>query len=319
MTFQDVLSGDAQWSVECADNLSWLRSIPSNSVDLVITSPPYEFSRTYGINYNLAGQEFVDWCLPRYIECTRVCRGLTAWVIEGTTEDFQYSAVPILLMAQLHKSGIKLRKPPAFCRVGIPGSGGPDWLRNDYEFIICSTHGKLPWSDNTAMGHKPKYALGGEISHRLIDGIRVNDKRKIFRNSKDGTVKGNHDKNICEIANPGNVIESTYTSEEVFALLRFHGIELSASDIVKCKVGGGHLGSSIAHENEAPFPESLVEFFERSFCPPNGIVLDCHVGSGTVPSVSKRLGRRCISCDLRQSQVDLTMRRMNTVQVELFA
>jgi hypothetical protein len=40
-------------------------------------------------------------------------------------------------MAALHEAGFKLRKPPIFQRVGIPGSGGPDWLRNDYEFVVC--------------------------------------------------------------------------------------------------------------------------------------------------------------------------------------
>lgn len=83
----------------------------------------------------------------------RLSRGLVAMVVEGQTKQFQWSAVPTLLMVDLHRSGIRLRKPPIFQRVGIPGSGGPDWLRNNYEFIVCcSKGGKLPWSDNTAMG-----------------------------------------------------------------------------------------------------------------------------------------------------------------------
>jgi hypothetical protein len=62
-------------------------------------------------------------------------------------------------VADLHRAGFNLRKPPIFNRVGIPGSGGPDWLRNDYEFIVCTTRtGKLPWADNTACGHPPKWA-----------------------------------------------------------------------------------------------------------------------------------------------------------------
>src|SRR2546422_5909083 len=108
-------------------------------------------------------------------ECRRVCKGLVACVIEGKTRDFRYSATPILLAADLHRAGFHLRKPPIFHRVGIPGSGGPDWLRNDYEFLIFTTRGgKLPWSDNTVMGHPPKWAPGGEMSHRLSDGTRRN-------------------------------------------------------------------------------------------------------------------------------------------------
>lgn len=107
------------------DCLDVLRSMESDSVDLVFCSPPYEDARTYGIGFNLKGQAWVDWCLDRYLECVRVSRGLVAWVIEGQTRNFQWSAGPALLMADLHRRGVKLRKPPAFHRVGIPGSGGP--------------------------------------------------------------------------------------------------------------------------------------------------------------------------------------------------
>ena len=32
---------------------------------------------------------------------------------------------------------------------------------------VIGREGKLPWSDNTACGHPPKWAPGGEMSHRL--------------------------------------------------------------------------------------------------------------------------------------------------------
>jgi len=157
------------------DNLDVMQSMESNSVDLVITSPPHEAARTYGIDFKLKGQEWVDWCKVRFLECLRVCKGLVAWVVEGQTRQFRYTASPALLMADLHRVGVHLRKPPIFHRVGIPGSGGPDWLRNDWEWIICATSGgKLPWSDNTAMGHVPKWAPGGRMSNRNVDGVRKN-------------------------------------------------------------------------------------------------------------------------------------------------
>ena len=77
------------------------------------------------------------------------------------------------------------------------------------------------------------------------------------------------------------------------------------------------MGSKLAHENEAPFPEKLAEFFIRSFCPPGGKVLDPFVGSGTTPSVATALGREAISIDVRESQCDLTRRRLSETQVEL--
>ena len=70
------------------------------------------------------------------------------------------------------------------------------------------------------------------------------------------------------------------------------------------------MGSPLAHENEAPFPESLAEFFVRSFCPPGGTVLDPFMGSGTTLAVAQRTGREAIGIDLRESQVELTNRRV---------
>lgn len=74
------------------------------------------------------------------------------------------------------------------------------------------------------------------------------------------------------------------------------------------------MGSSLAAANEAPFPESLAEFFIRSFCPPGGIVLDPFSGSGTTVAVALKNGREGIGVDIRQSQIDLTTRRIQEVQ-----
>lgn len=263
--------------VEVADCLKL--PLADKSVDLVICSPPYEDARTYGIDFGLKGQDWVDWCVPRYLECLRVCRGLVAWVVEGRTRQFRWSATPMLLAADLHRAGVKLRKPPIYNRVGIPGSGGPDWWRNDYEFILCASHGKLPWSDNTATGHDPKFPPGGNPSHHSKDG-RVNRPRP----QREGDVRRVRTYKPPSKANPGNII--------------------------KCHGGGGHMGDKLAHENEAPFAEALVEPFVRSFCPPGGVVCDPFCGSGTTLAVAKRFGRQGVGFDIRQSQVDLTLKRL---------
>jgi hypothetical protein len=87
------------------------------------------------------------------------------------------------------------------------------------------------------------------------------------------------------IANPGNVIDCG-------------------------ALGGGHLGSNLAHENEAPFCEQVAEFMIRSFCKPDGIVLDPFSGSATTPAVAIKTGRNYIGIDIRQSQIELGTRRI---------
>jgi hypothetical protein len=78
-------------------------------------------------------------------------------------------------------------------------------------------------------------------------------------------------------------------------------------------VGGGHMGHPLAHENEAPFPLGLAEFFVRGWCPPGGLVVDPFLGSGTTAHAAALHGRRFAGGDLRRSQVDLCRRRLATL------
>ena len=73
------------------------------------------------------------------------------------------------------------------------------------------------------------------------------------------------------------------------------------------------MGSKLSHEHDSPFPESLVEFFIRSFCPPNGIVLDPFCGSGTTLAVAKKWDRRYIGIDNNHKWCELSQRRVDGV------
>lgn len=306
-------------SVLLGDCLDLMRTWPDRCVDLVVCSPPYEAARTYGIAFDLRGQDWVDWAVARFTECVRVCRGMVCWVVEGQTRKFRWSATPALLMADLHRAGVHLRKPPIFHRVGIPGSGGPDWWRNDYEFIVCGSRGgKLPWSDSTTMGHPPKWAPGGEMSNRTQSGARKNQWGNIGGPRGGGNrrpsgavgvaTRPSHRVVMTRKREGTHSQESTTHSEPVLA---------NPGNVIKVNVGGGAMGSDLAHENEAPFPERLVEWFIRSFCPPGGIVYDPFSGSGTTASVALKTGRKFVASDIRESQVALTKRRIASTQVEL--
>jgi hypothetical protein len=296
----------AEWGVVKADAADFLAALEPGSADLIFCSPPYEKARLYLENGEDMGiargtEEWVAWMVGICEAARRACRGLCAFVVEGQTRNYRYSCSPFLLVADLHRRGFHLRKPPVYRRVGIPGSGGPDWLRNDYEPIICFTNGgKLPWSENTACGAPPKYEPGGDMSYRSADGTRKSATRRTGSfEYKTGRRNGKGDRQEGiyqppEVANPGNVIY--------------------------VPVGGGLIGNQLAHDNEAPFPEKLAEFFVRSFCPPGGLVVDCFAGSGTTLAVAVRHGRRAFGCDLRQSQVDLATRRIsNETPLALYA
>ena len=294
MSVTDVLEGRASWACVASRAEDFLAALPDDSVDLLVTSPPYERARTYSLADRLpAGQEWVDWMVRIVTAAAPKVKGLIAVNCEGQTRNYRYSCAPFLLVADLHRAGFNLRKPAVFHRVGIPGSGGPDWLRNDWEPVVCVTRqGRLPWSCPTAEGRPPKYGPGGKITHRMRDGKRIHE--RVFKDcpGKSAGAKEMQGYTAPEIANPGNVLSLA--------------------------VGGGRMGHELANENEAPFPLKLAAFFVKSFCPPGGVVADCFSGSGTTCHAAVESGRRFVGCDIRESQVELCKRRLATVTPSLF-
>ncbi len=64
-------------------------------------------------------------------------------------------------------------------------------------------------------------------------------------------------------------------------------------------------------------PERLLERIIISSCPPNGIVFDCFMGSGTTQAVAMKLGRRFIGADINLGAIQTTTKRLLAVADEL--
>lgn len=315
-TWRDVIEGAERASCEAADVLEFVPALPDDSVDLLVTSPPYLKARTYGRDDVARGlDEWVAWMVRVVTAASPKVKGLIAINCEGQTKDYRYHPSPFVFMAELHRLGFNLRKPPVYQRNGIMGSGGPDWLRNDWEPVVCVTRpGRLPWSCPTAFGKPPKYGPGGVPSHRQSDGTRVNRQRVkemvatgVSQREAARRVGLEFKTTTSGTDDAGTVSVKTYVPPEI----------TNPGNVIKCSVGGGKMGHKLAHENEAPFPLKLAEFFVASFCPPGGLVLDCFSGSGTTAHAAILHGRRFVGCDLRESQSALTLRRLRTVTPNL--
>lgn len=356
----DVFAGRSRWSAICADCCAWADSLPDDSLDVFICSPPYEARRTYSIGFNKRGEVWVAWMKDLVLRLLPKVKGSIFIVCEGETKNYSYSCVPDLLIADLKRAGVTFRKTLAYHRVGIPGGGGQasqhadydgsaDGFRNDWEPILWITRGgKLPYADTLACGYEPKWGPGGEMSYRLTDGTRRNQwganttssaRRPNGKREKSGRpghifetvgetkrkkkhtkpkVIGGKDVDVEQtyeaptIANPGNVIQEIYTSSEVVEMLKQSG------NLIHCKVGGGLMGSDLAHKNEAPYPEQLVRYLIKSFTKPGHVVADCFLGSGTTAAVALKFGCRFVGCDERQDQVDIAIRRIKEEATGLF-
>lgn len=285
------------WVVEQADALEFLRRQPDGSVDEVFTSGPYSDARTYGIDAARDTHAWVRWMRPIVREACRVSKGLAFFNVSDVVEDCVYGGGPEYLFADATRlGGLAACRPYVWVKIhptdedapngGQPGSGAKHFHRNAWEPVYgFAEPAKLPphWSDNTAFGNPPRWATGGEMTQRLKNGTRLNS----------GTMTSKGAAGQPDICNPGNVI--------------------------RAMVGGGKLGHPLAHEGEAPMPLALAERFVCWFCPPGGTVLDPFTGSGTTCHAAEMHGRNFIGCDVRESQVKLTTRRMATVTKSLFA
>ena len=272
--FGDIFLGD------CLVHMSTMQG---DSVDLVFGSPPYEDARLYledgkDLGIALDTEAWVARMIKIVQACLRISKGLVALVVgHGKNGPSDWTAGPALLLADLKRQCVRLRNPAIYKRDGVAGSGGPDWLKANYEWVVCaSKKRRLPWADNTACGHKPKCKPGGVTSQRGKTGERVNKKRVAYKQPDN--------------VNPGLIIN--------------------------CPSGGGQMGSNIAHEGEAPFPEKLANFFIRSFCPPGGIVYDPFMDTGTTAAVAIKTGRKFLGSEIRHSQIKLIRRRVQQADLQ---
>jgi site-specific DNA-methyltransferase (adenine-specific) len=80
---------------------------------------------------------------------------------------------------------------------------------------------------------------------------------------------------------------------------------------VGAKQSGFELNGKIAAEHIAPFPENLVEPYIKSLCPPEGVVLDPFLGSGTTMRVAMESGRNAIGCELNEKYIAYAKKRLN--------
>jgi ParB family chromosome partitioning protein len=296
--------------------------LPDGSVDLVLGSPPYIDARTYyedGQDPGIARgcRDWVPWMLRNSREAVRVSRGLVLWVLAGKTDGRNYQPGPEGLMWEWYLTGGFQECPCYWYKVGIPGSGHDQCFRKDVEYVVAfKGEPVLPWADNTANGHPPRWAPGGAMSYRVSDGTSRNqfghsgtgeqaDRRKDGSRGKarrsSHTITTKRDAPGYEppvLANPGNMIVSTDDGDAPGW----------ASSVLHINTGGGFLGWEGASENEAPFPQSLAEWFIRSHCPPGGIVLDPFSGSGSTVRAALALGRCGIGLDIRRSQCELGIR-----------
>jgi DNA modification methylase len=266
----------------CADALAALKLIPSSTVDVVVTSPPYalHFKKEYG---NVDKHDYVAWMLPIAREIKRVLKSDGSFVLNiggsynpGSPTRSLYHFK--LLVALCDELGFFLAQEcfwynPA--RLPAPA----EWvnvrrnrIKDSVEHIWWLSPTPWPAADN----------------RRVLAPYSPDMKRLIERGFKAKKRPSGHNITPKFRKDVGGSIPSN--------LITRGNNESNSSYIRACT----ELGMKV---HPARFPAAIPEFFIKFLTTPGALVLDPFAGSNTTGRVAEDLGRRWIAIELEQAYI----------------
>lgn len=253
----------------CQDATEFLRSLSENSVDMVLTSPPYDALREYkgfALNLPTIGKEVSRVLKPG---------GVAVMVIQDQTKNGLKSLTTFRTVVDWVESSngkLGLWECLIYSRHGAPSMAWKVRFRVDHEYIPIFVKGRKPkYLEKTHMAIPCKYA-----------GSKVHGRRRL----RSGEYTDfNVDKAVASTKCCGTIIPYAPSKSEP------HNIRS-----IKCK-------------HPATFPDKMAEDFIRCFCPPGGLVVDPFAGSGTSLVASTLHGRHSAGSDVSMEYCEIAKAR----------
>jgi len=269
--------------IHCGDVLGILRQMPDEFVDCIITSPPYWGLRDYGVEEQIGLEPTLEEYLKKLLAVTAELKR----VLKPTGVCFWNHA-------SNYKNKCDMLQNYRLILRMIDEQG---WiLRN---IIIWHKPNHMPSSakDRFTNAYEPVFMLVKSQKYWFdLDAVRIPHRTNV------SGLPGHLDRKE-EIDNWRSCPSGPRN---------LHPAGRNPGDVWTVPT------QPFPEAHFATFPERLVEPMIKAGCPPNGVVLDPFMGSGTVAKVATRLRRQWIGIELNPEYVEIAYRRLNGTQLEMF-
>ena len=246
-----------------------LKKVDGESVDLIITSPPYADQRkqTYG---GIHPDQYVEWFMPIAAELQRVLKPTGTFMLnikERVVAGERHTYVLELILAMRQQGWLWTEEMIWHKKNCYPGKW-PNRFRDSWERLLQFNKQK-----NFNMYQDAVMVPTGDWAKSRLKNLSDTDRTR--DESKVGSGFGKKIENWIgrSMAYPTNVM---------------------------------HMATECGNKNHsAAFPEALPEWFINLFTREDDCVLDPFMGSGTTVTVAERMGRNAIGVEILREYYDM--------------
>ena len=269
------------------DCFELIKTLEDNSVDLVITSPPYADIVNYGVNVSIKKpKEYCDWILPLFNEIYRVLKPSGSFILNindncsnGLRNPFIYE----LIYRSQKETKLRFYDTYIWHKMnGIP-NGGTKRFRNNTEFIFHFVKNQK----------ELKFYMD-----RVMEDTNIETKKRFERN---GLFKPQ-----------GNIINGVrnYDVERDLVVKD----KVRPDNVFRFPTAGAARDNTIRHP--APYHRQLPEYFINLLTDEGDVVLDVFAGIGTTGLPCKDMNRHFIGFELNSKYVDFGNKRIAGEELE---
>lgn len=303
--------------VYLGDSLEIIKTFPDESIDCVVTSPPYYGLRDYGVDGQIgleeSPEEYIDKLVSLFREIRRCLKkDGTIWVNIGDSyngvqrkemKPKDLMGIPWMLAFALRADGWYLRQDIIWNKPNPMPESATDRCTKNHEYIFLLSKSEKYYFDYEEIQEEAVTQIDPRIGKR----VEYNGMRK----GQDGTgprafvaLKTRPRMGGSKCGDSDDSHYATKSGKEWKPQMDGEMVVRNKRSVWTVPVRP----NKEAHF--ATYPPMLIRPCILAGCPENGVVLDPFMGSGTTGIVARQLGRNYVGCELNPEYQKMAERRI---------